>query len=135
MKNIQEAWADRPLEHHQQLTDHDCSKTCLKMLTSGNRLDLHHVPSIIPTCDIPLYATRLGIYLEQQPVTKSGFTAGTYLILRRNHWFILRFSEDNQIVIHDPEKREETYMHPKQFDSLKLGDIACIFRVLWTIMP
>ncbi len=136
LTDIQTFWAKAHLYHIQQPDETSCSSTCLIMLEGDSgAYAAYGFPSLVPTNEMPLYATRLGIYLEQQPVTATGFAHGTYLILRRNHWFILRFMDTGLVTIHDPEQPYKNNMTLEQFNTLSLDDVACIFRVLWTTMP
>lgn len=136
LSDIQMAWAARYLPHYQQRLDNDCSKTCLKMLAPLAHLnEAAELPSVIPTSEMQLRAVQLGIFLEQQPITSQAFTFGTYLLLRKHHWFIVQFRCDDEVLLHDPSMSRHQVFTAHEFNRLDVSDCAAIFRVLWTSMP
>lgn len=136
LADIQAAWANRYLPHCQQSLDDDCSNACLRMLAPLNRSALAaDFPTVIPTAEIPLRACQLGLYLEQQPITHGAFTFGTYLILRKHHWFIIQFRSEDEVIIHDPSSALPIARTAHEFNRIPMDNCAAIFRVIWTTMP
>lgn len=136
-QDVQRKWASRPLIQRRQSNTKDCSATCLLMLLTLRKKvhALSIIPDVIATSDFPLWAASFNIFLEAQPITRTQFDAGTYLILAEHHWRIVRLVENEELItLHDPDV---TYVQHCQLGDpiLKfMESVSCIFRVLWTEM-
>lgn len=137
-QNVQRKWAARPLIQRRQTNTRDCSSTCMMMLLPAHKWDiaLAIMPDVIPTSDFQLWAASFNIFLEAQPITRTQFDAGTYLILAEHHWRIVRLSEEEQLItLHDPDAEYIQHFELGHSAFKFMESVSCIFRVLWTEMP
>lgn len=121
------------LRHMQQISQFDCSRTCLFMLIDLNKVDIE-IPPIIPTSEMPLYAARYGVYLEPVNPISTGVPHGFLLCLRRNHWFILQIN-DFDVIVYDPLRTDILRYSIESIPPEYSDDISVSFIVHFAAMP
>lgn len=126
----------RRLLHSVQPNNYACSSTCISMLSPYGECPDHFV---IPTEQMPIFAARFGIFLQQilVPQTTDGLSEGTYLILSvhggKQHWFILRVNAFNDsLVVHDPAQPDIQHFEMHDIPARYYADIMVSFRVWFT---